>query len=118
MQALQLRVEQCLSQGRNVVVVGDLNICPQPLDSCCPDPEFYKGRRDRQWLRSLLAQGGGPFVDSFRQVLLLGACAGQAGADYAVLIHSRVIHTCCGYVHTQEDAVPTASVCCCERSSS
>jgi exonuclease III len=65
-QALELRAWQYLSQGRNVVVLGDLNICPQPLDSACPDAEFYKGGRDRQWLHSMLAQGGGPFVDSFR----------------------------------------------------
>ncbi len=38
MQALQLRWEDFLQRGRAVVVVGDLNICPAPIDSCDPEP--------------------------------------------------------------------------------
>ena len=33
-QVLQHRVESCQAAGRNVVVTGDLNIAPYPIDHC------------------------------------------------------------------------------------
>jgi hypothetical protein len=52
-QVLELRVRQLLASGRQVLVVGDLNISPQPQDNCCPSDTF-SSRPDRVWLNSLL----------------------------------------------------------------
>ena len=35
LQVVHLRVQKLQQQGRCVVVVGDLNISPAPMDSCC-----------------------------------------------------------------------------------
>lgn len=34
-QVVHLRIQSLQRLGRSVVVVGDLNISPQPVDSCC-----------------------------------------------------------------------------------
>uniref|UniRef100_A0A1D1ZQM3 DNA-(apurinic or apyrimidinic site) endonuclease 2 n=1 Tax=Auxenochlorella protothecoides TaxID=3075 RepID=A0A1D1ZQM3_AUXPR len=73
--ALQARWDALARAGRAVLVVGDLNICAAPLDSC--EPKFsLEGRKDRAWLRQLLGQPtpmpagtprpARPFVDAFR----------------------------------------------------
>lgn len=76
LQVLQHRVEHMLSQGRSVVLVGDLNIAPHMLDHCdwcarasqpSAQSQFLQHRPDRQWFQSILATGGGPLTDVFRQ---------------------------------------------------
>ncbi|KAH0451084.1 hypothetical protein IEQ34_021776 [Dendrobium chrysotoxum] len=62
---LQRRWESLLTHGRRVVVVGDLNIAPFAIDRCDAEPEFEKNVF-RTWLRSMLRECGGPFVDVFR----------------------------------------------------
>ncbi|XP_059623496.1 DNA-(apurinic or apyrimidinic site) endonuclease 2 isoform X2 [Cornus florida] len=62
---LQKRWECLLRQGRNIIVVGDLNIAPAAIDSCNPGPDFEKNEF-RAWFRSLLVDNGGPFFDVFR----------------------------------------------------
>lgn len=52
------------SQGRHVVLVGDLNISPTPADRADPDPDHY-ARADRRWMRSLAGEDG-DFCDVFR----------------------------------------------------
>jgi exonuclease III len=86
-QVLEVRVRQLLESGREVLVVGDLNISPQPLDNCNPS-EAFSSRPDRVWLNSLL------------QVFLLsccfpgpvccdGACVAQAGDSPLVDVFRR-----------------------------
>ena len=66
-QAVQYRAEAFAAAGKHVVVTGDLNICPHPLDHCEPDMKhFYACRPDRRWLMDMLEPDGGPFVDGFR----------------------------------------------------
>ncbi|DBB00825.1 hypothetical protein WJX77_012431 [Trebouxia sp. C0004] len=66
-QALQCRVEACLAAGRAVILVGDLNICPQPSDSCDPgDVSKFRDRADKKWLSAVMKHNGGYFVDLFR----------------------------------------------------
>jgi len=66
-QAVQYRAEAFAAAGKHVVVTGDLNICPHPLDHCEPDMKhFYACRPDRRWLMDMLEPEGGPFVDGFR----------------------------------------------------
>lgn len=62
---LQRRWESLLTQGKRVVVAGDLNIAPAAIDRCDAEPEFDKNMF-RTWLRSLLREYSGPFVDVFR----------------------------------------------------
>lgn len=65
--ALQRRWESLLAAGRGVIVVGDLNISPAPIDYPDYDPEFYRASRpDRLWLRTLLGQDPSvPSLSSF-----------------------------------------------------
>lgn len=62
---LQRRWEALLGQGRRVFILGDLNIKPFMIDSCDPGPDF-EDDLCRKWLRTLLKDGGGPFIDAFR----------------------------------------------------
>ncbi|XP_020277034.1 DNA-(apurinic or apyrimidinic site) lyase 2 isoform X2 [Asparagus officinalis] len=62
---LQKRWQSLLSQGRSIIVVGDLNIAPATMDRCDAEPGFEKDMF-RKWLRSLLRDSGGPFFDVFR----------------------------------------------------
>eukprot|EP00879_Flechtneria_rotunda_P023622 GHRR01024993.1.p1 GENE.GHRR01024993.1~~GHRR01024993.1.p1 ORF type:complete len:629 (+),score=275.46 GHRR01024993.1:393-2279(+) len=53
---LELRLRHWVAAGRAVIVVGDLNISPQPIDSCAPGPMAqFMQRPDRAWLNSLLS---------------------------------------------------------------
>jgi AP endonuclease-2 len=53
--ALQRRWDGLLRGGRAVLVVGDFNIAPWPLDCPDPGPHFWGADRpDRLWLRGLL----------------------------------------------------------------
>ena len=60
--AYKMRVLHCLGRraqaaraaGRHVLLAGDFNIAPQPLDHCDPSSEFHK-RADRRWLAALLS---------------------------------------------------------------
>ncbi|KAL3624771.1 hypothetical protein CASFOL_031439 [Castilleja foliolosa] len=63
---LQRRWDCLLGQGRNVIVVGDLNIAPYTIDRCDAGPDFEKNEF-RTWFRSLLVRNGGPFSDVFRE---------------------------------------------------
>ncbi|XP_042494644.1 DNA-(apurinic or apyrimidinic site) endonuclease 2 isoform X3 [Macadamia integrifolia] len=62
---LQKRWEYLLRQGKRIVVVGDLNIAPAAIDSCNAGPDFAQNEF-RRWLRSMLVEQGGPFLDVFR----------------------------------------------------
>lgn len=68
MQALERRVRPYLEQGRTVVIAGDFNISPAAADRAMPieDASDFATRADRVWLHTLLASGGGPFIDTFR----------------------------------------------------
>ena len=62
-----------LEAGRPVVVAGDLNIAPYPIDHCdflrAPahiQATMLTDRPDRAWFRRMLHQEGGPLVDLFR----------------------------------------------------
>lgn len=60
--AYKMQVLHCLSRraqaaraaGRHVLLAGDFNIAPQPIDHCDPGSEFRK-RGDRRWLAALLS---------------------------------------------------------------
>ncbi|KAK2077000.1 hypothetical protein QBZ16_005228 [Prototheca wickerhamii] len=52
--ALQARWDELARRGRAVIVVGDLNICAAPLDTCEPKSFALESRADRLWLRQLL----------------------------------------------------------------
>ncbi|RCV12686.1 hypothetical protein SETIT_2G288800v2 [Setaria italica] len=62
---LQKRWEYLLALGKRVFVVGDLNIAPASIDRCDALPGFEK-QMFREWLRSMLREHGGPFLDAFR----------------------------------------------------
>ncbi|KAF6156630.1 hypothetical protein GIB67_010685 [Kingdonia uniflora] len=62
---LQKRWEALLRQGKRIFVVGDLNIAPAAIDHCDAGPDF-DNNQFRKWLRSILKEKGGPFVDVFR----------------------------------------------------
>ena len=56
-----------MAANRAVILLGDLNICPQPIDSCDPgDLGKFLDRADKKWLRSVMQHSGGYFVDLFR----------------------------------------------------
>ncbi|KAK9829784.1 hypothetical protein WJX72_007901 [[Myrmecia] bisecta] len=65
-EALQCRADALRAAGRRVIITGDLNISPAKIDLCDPAEQFEE-RRDRKWLHCWLTDGGGPFVDVFRQ---------------------------------------------------
>lgn len=75
LQVLQQRITTLLEAGRNVVLVGDLNIAPHMLDHCdwcykmapSAKAQFLQHRPDRQWFQQILLEGGGPLNDVFRQ---------------------------------------------------
>jgi Endonuclease/Exonuclease/phosphatase family len=48
------RMAQLRRQGRHVVIAGDFNISPEPIDHCDPSPDFFLHRPDRRWMRTLL----------------------------------------------------------------
>ncbi|KAF9177270.1 Class II abasic (AP) endonuclease [Haplosporangium sp. Z 767] len=69
---LEARVRELIKEGREVIVMGDMNVVPTELDHC--DPGRWKkesGRTDftdtppRQWFNSFLAPQG-PLTDLYR----------------------------------------------------
>ena len=73
LQVLRHRTETLLAAGRSVVIAGDFNIAPHPIDHCdwhkasaARQAHFCDDRPDRLWFRSLLREGGGPFLDTYR----------------------------------------------------
>ena len=75
LQVLRHRITTLLQAGRNVVLVGDLNIAPHMLDHCdrcykvAPNAkaQFLLHRPDSQWFQHILVEGGGPLIDVFRK---------------------------------------------------
>lgn len=72
-QVLEHRVKAVLAAGRPVIIAGDLNIAPYPIDHCdyfrataTIQGTMLEGRPDRAWFRSMLQASGGPLVDLFR----------------------------------------------------
>ena len=71
-------MEVLLQAGRSVVLAGDLNIAPFPIDHCdlvrasrAEQESMLRGRADRAWFRNALQSAEGPFVDLFRCMLFL-----------------------------------------------
>ncbi|KAG0320771.1 Class II abasic (AP) endonuclease [Dissophora globulifera] len=69
---LEARVQELIKEGREVMVLGDMNVIPTELDHC--DPEKWKketGESDftntmpRRWFNSFLAPNG-PLTDLYR----------------------------------------------------
>ena len=66
-------MEALLQAGRSVVLAGDLNIAPFPIDHCdlvrasrAEQESMLRARADRAWFRNALQSAEGPFVDLFR----------------------------------------------------
>ena len=77
LQVLKHQMEAMLQAGRSVVLAGDLNIAPYPIDHCdyvrasrAQQASMLLGRPDRAWFRNALQSAEGPFVDLFRFVWL------------------------------------------------
>lgn len=70
--ALQDKVSALHANGRQVVIAGDFNICPQKIDCAEPIPKTklseWQKRPSRQWLQRLLSPEGDCMVDSFREM--------------------------------------------------
>ena len=66
---LQERVRRLINEGREVIVLGDMNICATPLDHCdghlASHAEAFWDHPARAWFRSWLDPGG-PMVDVVR----------------------------------------------------
>ena len=78
-------MEALLQAGRSVVLAGDLNIAPFPIDHCdlvrasrAEQESMLRGRADRAWFRNALQSAEGPFVDLFRckPILCISPCQG------------------------------------------
>ena len=76
-------MEALLQAGRSVVLAGDLNIAPFPIDHCdlvrasrAEQESMLRARADRAWFRNALQSAEGPFVDLFRcmPILCTPAC--------------------------------------------
>ncbi len=68
-QAIQDRVYSLLKMDRNVILVGDVNVCHQPIDHCDPDRSVKDNEIDsfqdtpcRRWFDEFLWPKGGRFV--------------------------------------------------------
>ncbi|KAG0061859.1 Class II abasic (AP) endonuclease [Linnemannia elongata] len=70
---LEARVRDLIERGKEVIVMGDMNVIPTELDHC--DPERWKkecGESDfgntapRRWFNAFLATQGGPLTDLYR----------------------------------------------------
>ncbi|KAF9971705.1 Class II abasic (AP) endonuclease [Actinomortierella ambigua] len=70
---LEERVRALIAEGREVIIVGDMNVLPSELDHC--DPERWKKEAGvaeftdtapRRWFNRFLSTGGGPMVDLYR----------------------------------------------------
>ncbi|KAJ3331719.1 TBC1 domain member 31 [Blyttiomyces sp. JEL0837] len=70
--AVEIRLRSLLEQGRQVIIVGDFNVCHNPIDHCDPENSVKEAKMDafgdtmgRRWMTSLLVPKG-PMVDVFR----------------------------------------------------
>ncbi|EFJ06865.1 hypothetical protein SELMODRAFT_430260 [Selaginella moellendorffii] len=90
---LQCRLESILKQGRRIIIVGDLNISPYPINSCDPGPEFDTNP-SRQWFRSLLVSEVVRFQTRFACFILKEAytCWSQASGAEEFNYGSRIDH--------------------------
>ncbi|KAF8993284.1 Endonuclease/exonuclease/phosphatase [Cyathus striatus] len=78
---LSARVRDLISEGREVMVVGDINACAGVTDHCeAPiirrraeaegkneDEVFYEEKEGRMWLKRWLVESGGPMIDIVRR---------------------------------------------------
>jgi AP endonuclease-2 len=69
---LEERVRILIQEGREVVVVGDINICSLPLDHAeghltSNASKWFDERPDRVWLRNWLDYENGPMCDVVRK---------------------------------------------------
>lgn len=66
-QELKAKTLHLIDSGRNVLIVGDFNISPYPIDSCHTKVgnTFYQ-QPIRALLHSMLLENGGAFLDVFR----------------------------------------------------
>jgi AP endonuclease 2 len=77
---LEGRVRRLIEEGRQVIVVGDINACAGVIDHCEGDlmikkgltmglegEEGFWGAEYRRWLRDWLQENGGPLVDVTRR---------------------------------------------------
>ncbi|KAE8232424.1 hypothetical protein CF326_g2555 [Tilletia indica] len=68
------RANQLLDQGREVIIVGDLNICYSPIDHADPEQSLkdhgitdFSDTPGRRWLKKMLdPSAGGRFIDAAR----------------------------------------------------
>lgn len=67
---LQERVRRLIAAGREVVVIGDLNVCAAPIDHCDghlpSNASTFWEHRARTWMRDWLAPRG-PLIDVLRR---------------------------------------------------
>ncbi|KAF9145999.1 Class II abasic (AP) endonuclease [Mortierella sp. GBA39] len=70
---LEARVRDLIARGKEVIVVGDMNVVPTELDHC--DPERWKkesgenefgNTEPRRWFNAFLSTQGGPLTDLYR----------------------------------------------------
>ncbi|KAI9009505.1 Endonuclease/exonuclease/phosphatase [Gaertneriomyces semiglobifer] len=93
--ALQMRVEALVAAGREVVVVGDINVCHQEIDHCDPKKSIRERQLTsfgdtpcRQWLHQFLVPEG-PMVDVFRH---LHPTAQKAFTCWNTLLNARPVN--------------------------
>ena len=103
LELLSLRLRQCQAEGREVVVVGDLNIAATRLDHCAPEPfEMDDGSKlsfeespSRQWWRSNVTDSLHAATEDER---LAAACVDQHARLVDVLRaefpQQRMAYTC------------------------
>lgn len=72
--AVQLRVQELIERKRNVVVVGDINICSQEIDHFDPLGSIKEHKIDtfgstpsRSWFNNEFLEPNGNMIDSFRK---------------------------------------------------
>ena len=100
LQVLKHRMEAMLQAGRSVVLAGDLNIAPYPIDHCdyvrasrAQQETMLLGRPDRAWFRNALQSAEGPFLDLFRFVWLSSPNPLPAAPSYKRKVCNAVIPT-------------------------
>ncbi|GMH41645.1 hypothetical protein BSKO_09555 [Bryopsis sp. KO-2023] len=66
--ALKAYTDALVECGRNVILVGDFNVSPYPIDHCdpCSKAQFFE-RPDRAFFHSMLVENKGNFCDVFRK---------------------------------------------------
>lgn len=70
---------------RKVIILGDFNIAPSPMDYPTVDVQFYRpGRPDRLWIQELLCQ---EYVDTFR---IFHPCREQAYTCWNTKLQARI----------------------------